>query len=626
MKFLTLICSRGRRQTRWKTLCLREYHITKDGWLREFLEWHADRSSVSAMAIPTFDCLKKSLDLLASESLWKSVTSIEIEVLRAADLLQLFRRLDELLHPLSIATATKKKIAYSLRLLLRQFFIQHEKFTEPERLRAAYRRTAYQESPPRPLISDLISSGNTGGRPLGAIQHASVADLKRKTKRLLRDDLDAIRIACSLEIKKFETHAAWVSKHRELSLTLTEVALIKHAFLLKGSESNTRLLSISNEKLFAYYCHYVYSRPVKRLPHRDSFTGAERLLKYAEETFGKRIYTRFQHLLYLPYLGDSRLLVACVLILQMRTCWNISSVLSMNIDGIKIRGKDYVIQAFKKKTDDETPVVVVSTQDTEAHWALTFLIARLEELKKFRWVESSENSIWLKGTFYGGGGPSVKFFPGNQILREFQKKYALAPFSYNQVRTQALALIYVESGGVEAARRAAGHVSISTTAHYLDQLLLNRLNSSLNLEFQRRLDSSIRYMSSLPDVGASNDMFLDGKAATAEFFSPIGDGATCTDPASPPVDTWLKHGMCGARHCHQDGGCKNRVIHIDADRIREIAETTLFYEKNWHRLANENLPLFEAVYAPSLLFNFALSGVIDKGPYGYLLRAEMKKW
>lgn len=625
MKFLTLICSRGRRQTRWQTLWLQRYHITKDGWSNEFLAWHAERSALSAMALPTFECLKKTLELLASDPLWKSVTSIEIEVLRAADLVQLFRRLDELVHPLSIATATKKKIAYSLRLLLKQFFIQHEKFIEPARLHGAYRRMQYQEPPPRPLISDMVSSSNAGEKPLGAIQHESVADLKRKTKQLLRDDLESIRSACALEIKKFETHAAWVLKHRELSLTLTEVALIQHAFLLKGSESNKKLLHISDEKLFAYYCHYVHSRPIKRLPHRDSFAGAERLLEYAQRVFGTRIYARFQQLLYLPYLGDSRLLVACILTLQMRTCWNISAVLSMNTDGIKIRGNDYVIQAFKKKTDDETPVVVVSTQDSQAHWALTFLIARLEELKKFRWVESSENSIWLKGTFYGGGGPSVKFFPGNLMLRKFQEKYVLKYFSYDQVRTQALALIYVESGGIEAARRAAGHVSISTTAHYLDQLLLNRLNSSLSLEFQRRLDSSIRYMSNLPDAVAPNQ-FWDGKTVTAEFFSPIGDGATCVDPASPPVDTWLEHGMCGARYCHQDGGCKNRVIHIDADRIREIAETTLFYEKNWHRLANENLPLFEAVYAPALLFNFALSGVIDKGPYGYLLRAEMKKW
>lgn len=151
----------------------------------------------------------------------------------------------------------------------------------------------------------------------------------------------------------------------------------------------------------------------------------------------------------------------------------------------------------------------------------------------------------------------------------------------------------------------AGHSGFATIGGYIDHLVTRRINSAVNLEFQRRWElehaSSINY-TDCDDAGSA-----------------IGDGSSCKDIKQAPDEDWMNAGVCDAQNCHIDAGCENRVLRINSDRIREVALTRRYYEINWQRLYAENPEKFVKTHVPRLEFNFCLYEYLKKGPYRSLL-------
>jgi hypothetical protein len=134
------------------------------------------------------------------------------------------------------------------------------------------------------------------------------------------------------------------------------------------------------------------------------------------------------------------------------------------------------------------------------------------------------------------------------------------------------------------------------------------MNSAINLEFERRLDASIRYLVKEKDV-----------KPRALHAVPIGDGASCSNSSDPPDEAWASFGVCNAKNCHSGNGCVNRVLEVNTARIEEVMKTKAFYERNWRRLINENHAAFQKYHLPAMIFNVAFYGALKRGPYRHLV-------
>jgi hypothetical protein len=142
-----------------------------------------------------------------------------------------------------------------------------------------------------------------------------------------------------------------------------------------------------------------------------------------------------------------------------------------------------------------------------------------------------------------------------------------------------------------------------TTGDYIHQEIADRLHSSVNLEMQRRLDAEVRAL-----------MKRDVDPKQIKLLRPIGDGASCADPTDPPWGN-IGHEPCDAARCHEDGGCPNRRLDVNEDRIREAVVTNRAYEASWPRLLARNKHAFLQFDLPRILFNEAYLRVLAGGRY-----------
>ena len=227
---------------------------------------------------------------------------------------------------------------------------------------------------------------------------------------------------------------------------------------------------------------------------------------------------------------------------------------------------------------------------------------------KLKWLPKSEGRLWLNA-IYARAGRAEPMIGWGSELAKFRADFDLPNFSLEQMRVQTLALEAVQRG-TGSAQVSAGHRSIGTTGAYIDQLLLQRLNSSVNLEFQLRIEAEI----------------IDGDNESRQWPSllfPVGDGSSCTDPTNPPFDEYLKKGACDGARCHSGNGCSSNKVKIDIHRVEEAVRTSFYYDSNWNRLHDQNVDAFVDRHLPNMIFNFALLEVLKRGPYGHLVRTAV---
>jgi hypothetical protein len=297
--------------------------------------------------------------------------------------------------------------------------------------------------------------------------------------------------------------------------------------------------------------------------------------------------------------------------IQMHTSWNFSSVLFLRREDIDMRDFPARLQSIKSRTRDQTPAVIVERRDEAVVLAIGILSRRLSLLIEQCGDRWSSTSPWLsaRSLLCGKNAPIAAW---QIVFAKFQARHGLPAFSPEQLRVQCLAAVSLNPGGLQSAMLLAGHSSQATTYRYVDKLLLQRYNAANSLEFERRLDATVRYMIDPKDEADAQPLIA----------YPIGDGTSCQDPFAPPSTDWLEGGICDATRCHLAQGCSNRRLIITRDRIEEVVRTKHYYESSWMRLIGENEVGFERVHLPSMLFNFALHGVLARGPYRHLVRCN----
>jgi hypothetical protein len=475
------------------------------------------------------------------------------------------------------------------------------------RVDSLYRsQIVYRRSLGRGLISDFVSKDAEGRiqPPLSAISHETAKDLERKVSKRLSDDLDAVIECCKRELEDYRLALACHSELRDAELGEAEEAQLR-AFIGKGDRYRPSTHQLS-QLVTLYLKIDAGIRPPLDTNAKTHYVHSKVLKKTICEALNIPPIV-FLSALRIDAYPPTNVRVACALILQAKTRWNIGSVLDLSLEDVEVDKTPFWIQSYKTKTEDETPPVLVETHSEPAGLALLLLRDRLEILKCRGWVLPTETMLWISSKREKGSKKVVQVSNWSAALHRFQKKHNLPRFSFEQVRDQALTILSLTGGGPQIASEAAGHSSLSTITSYFQDVITDRLNAATNLEFQRRWEASIRLR------------YDSDSVAPGTRLLPIGDGASCVDPSTPPNDAWLEMGSCAGSHCHSGDGCPNRAIVINLDRVEEVKRTSTFYERNWQRLANGNPGAFTKDHLPAMLFNIALRATLKRGPYRHLI-------
>lgn len=437
----------------------------------------------------------------------------------------------------------------------------------------------------RESISDMVDRLSPSPHPVGALPHSTIADLKKRHLEKRQATGERLEAVCNAEIQRFKKSSQWI----EAAKTSTTLPQNAHLSREKQLREILRSMDATEDK----YNHSTRSKV--------QFFNCNDSMSFAVEMIGSIKATPWTIFLY-PYFGNGILLTAIIVHLIYFTGWNKSSIVNLEISHLIIREEYIRLQGIKGRTSDATPPVDIRRSDTLAWWCLNFLLQRHEALLTWGFQPA-------KMLFASPIGKNKVFAQLHTPLKAIQKRHNLPPFSLEQLRTEKINRNILERGR-KSAMHAAGHSSPNQTDDYAEQQMNKQLNSAISLEFTNRLAVQIK------------ENIKNGTTTWTAInrSKPIGDGSQCSNPTLPPLAAWLEGEQCNAEHCHQEGGCSNRVITIDTARLEELALTKRFYTKNWRRMFDENNERFEKKHLAHMLFATVFQKVILDSPYASLYR------
>jgi hypothetical protein len=598
----------GRKGSKAFTVARDDWDPHVAGWIWPAMERYEKALNLSPESIVNWDQLGHALPGLINVYSWPGFTSIPIGELEVEDVRDLFMDIDDTFHRMWGAGVGGTRSG-RLRAFLLTYLLEVRPDGTLSRVRNSFKPKPRAKGVPRALISDQVSLQNDAGlrAPVGALPHANPAELKTLTIARLQADMQRITDACLSELAAYERAGEVLDKLRRFSTEGRNIA----DSLKKKRKGNKRLEEpmalLSNKQRTALTAYYV---DLDNAPNasfeRPSYLGSSFLEDELSGLMGIQP-DHFLRCVRYRYYPHQPVLVAAIVLLQIHTAWNVSSVMELKASTIQKLGEgQYLIQSFKTKTSADTPPVLLEGDDNPGVIALRFALTRLQLLKMRGWVDKNEDMLWLSPR---SNYDSSRGLPVSNLLKGLKTliaKHSLPNFSFEQVRVQALTIVNLEKGPIAAAE-AAGHRDFGSIGGYIDHLVTRRTNSSISLEFEKRWEQEIAERNK--------------RGRQPRSLMPIGDGATCTDPERPPDESWLQAGVCNSEHCHSGNGCPNRTLVINQKRIAEVLLTNRYYEANWQRLYAGNPQAFAAIHMPRMEFNFYLYAYLQKSPYRSLLDA-----
>lgn len=584
-------------KTRRTTLecTLAEIEGTAESWLWKALEFASTTSKTKEYFRNEISAPLRLFRDLSTLKEWQQLATLPPHAITMEHIVAIFELIEDATErvPSWSPDTRAASSSYTRSIVLRYF--KAWGLPRIENIRTRFKSRLQPHAPShRRLISDLPSPADSEPiHPVGAIPHRSLEALKEATRAALQGVLDQI---CDCAISELDLVDAARPRFDAFLAERADDGLIRMLQVAAQQRSTNiprqlRKASIQSVARACLELRHRYAAEGFRLPR-----GTE-VADYLGQRLGR---PRAQlPIVFFPLGTQMRPVLACLLLLQRHTGWNVNVVLELTTQGLSSRKPPLELQSFKTRVGKPSSIVLVETKDTHVIRALDFLHERLELMKSYGWLSPNETRLWLADGS-ARSGRAAPYANWGHELHKFQDAHGLPKFSLEQMRTQVLCL-RGETGGIEAMRDLANHKSIATTGGYAYQLLLYRKNEAINLEFQRRLEREISYRS-------------DGDATPA-LLRPIGDGTSCANPEHPPLDDYLKNGVCNAVACHVDGGCPNRRIEISKSRIEEAVRTSEYYRHNWIRLLEANRAEFERFHLSSMVFNHGLLSVLEAGPY-----------
>ena len=573
------------------------------GWIWPAVERYAKQTLLSPPNLTQWDALRHAIPGLVNVPCWMRFTEIPHSEIEFEDLRDLFIDIDDAFH--RHWGADRGALRSSA---IRKFISDYLLVIRPDgallRANGSFSPKGRGNRQPRSLISDQIifENGVAVKPPVGAMPHSNPAELKAKVRQRLKEDLDLISSACSAEIDSYFRSCQTIDSI--LNTTVDEKserkALEKMCDYKASADEKVDRLNIQERaSLIAHYLRQDHALlPGSSAP---TYEGSNALGPVLSEWIGIEC-DKFIRCLRYRYYPHQIVLVAAAVQIQIDTGWNIGSVMELKANRIRELdgGNRYLLQSIKAKTGDDTPFVLIEGRDSAGAKAVRLLLERLIDLKNRGWAKDDEMNLWLSPRSIKEESQGVPISNLAKGLVKLREKYSLPVFTFEQVRVQKLNVISLEKGPIAAAE-IAGHSSYSVISGYLDHMAIRRINSSVNLEFQKRWEA---------EVAARIEVNLQKHPLT-----PIGDGTSCIDPMTPPDDAWMDAGICNASRCHSGEGCPNRVLQIDRARVLEVLLMRRYYEVNWQRLYASNPESFAEIHMPRLEFNLYLFEYLKKGPY-----------
>lgn len=585
-----------------------QFGLASTAWVWAAINAEADRSEIRRVQKAEISACLKVFESLKSNARWRRLSSKTVKQLEMEDLIFMLSDIEANIDESANSPNVKHSYSIRTRALLKRY-LQKEAFPKIERIGIHFKsKFQLDRLQHRKLISDEPLKGEANVTPpLGALRHETVADLRRKTEETLLEVLNTISSACvSVLDAADKAYEGLQSLLREPFDEETVTRLLTHALTGQFDKKTRDWVAKRDIREVSHaYLHIVQHR----LCLNERATNLKILRqREIDKYLCERLELAGGAYLLFPQLGSLRTLLPCLLLIQRHTRWNVNTALELNESFISDVKPPFEMYSLKKRTNTFTPVVLVEKGDSDVLRAIQYLRARLRFMKQMKWIPEEENRLWLSAVSARKGTIEPLVGWGSQ-LGKFCTEFGLPSFSLEQMRVQTLALEAVQRG-TSSAQRSAGHQNISTTGIYIDQLLLHRLNSSVNLEFQLRLEAEVVYL----EVGMHQ---------TSPLMFPVGDGSSCSNPTSPPFDEYLKQGACDGKRCHSGEGCKNNKIQIDVHRVEEAIRTSRYYGANWKRLHESNPDAFVDRHLPNMAFNSALIEVLKRGPYGHVVKTVM---
>jgi hypothetical protein len=589
------------------TVAYTDWDESVASWLWPAVRRYEKKTALAPSHLTEWDSLRHALPGLASVFSWRTFTSIPVQELEVDDVRDLFMDIDDTFHLMWGADVGALRSSRA-----RKFLLDHLFEARPDgkltRVKGSFSPKGRANHQPRRLISDQVLSTNEGNMepPIGALPHANASDLKARTKKRLVKDLEQIANACGRELDAYFKACELLHRIRSQPIDAEAEASALDKITLRRGRLATVAESLSPSERRALIAHYLRLDNEPTAPvDSPNYAGSSFLAMELSSELGiaPDVFLRCARYQYYPH---QTVLVAAIILIQLASAWNVGSVMELTSKGITPLGRpgEFLLQSTKTKTGDDTPSVLIEGADDPGVRAVQFALGRLQALKDRGWAESSETGLWLSprsNRESSRGLPISNLSKGLEVLRD---RYGLPHFTFEQIRVQKLTVVSLERGPIAAAEMA-GHSTFQSIGGYIDHALTRRVNSSVNLEFQRRWESEVLARIEMRSI--------------EQPLVPIGDGSSCTRPSEPPEPAWLQAGVCDGSYCHAGGGCPNRVVVLTRERVEEVLLTKAYYEKNWQRLHASNPEAFGNVHMPRMEFNIYLHEHLRKGPYRHLL-------
>lgn len=616
---------RSREYSRTFVLSSEEVGLPRKCWTTE--QWKLLETSSTNKALLTSDirCYVMVLHLLIGDKEAKLLLSRTNDRVGRKEIIRLFNIAESRLLGATESPQVRTRTSALFRKIVTDYASRQALKEQISRTSLFFRTKLTNHPHPRELISDIsntLASPEIRG-PIAALSHSNIQELIAKTEERLGFDLDIIRQACIQELKACAAVRAKLlelghQKYSEQDKLFGKIILSSGASipnLIKEFQTGS-----DPEFMLGLYQNMISIHRLAYLnrPFPPNFWMARSYLNSVLLDDQQHIAPNRFRVLYLPHRVISNELVAAFVLLLTYTGWNGMSLLNMTTDQIVIEGLSATIQGYKSKTDDYTPKVFLDSTHPYAIKALELMLWNRRQLIEFGFIHESEQRIWFSWT--SAYEPYKHQYIGFQnALEKLQNQYKLPTFSLDQIRTQILAHQSLRTRDPEFVRRIAGHKSLHTTGHYLDQLILYRLNQAINLEFQRRLENTVIFRLSAKDENFGplvKDRYVDLK-----LLAPLGDGASCTNPWMPPNESYMSGNLCDGSRCHIGDGCENRRIVLNMDRIRELIRKRLYYLRNWQRLEANNRHSFVKYHIPAILFTLGLYDYVKSSSHRHIVDA-----
>ncbi|QPK62575.1 hypothetical protein IVG45_17225 [Methylomonas sp. LL1] len=435
---------------------------------------------------------------------------------------------------------------------------------------------------------------------ISTIEHIDIKELEHQAKTKINSELQLIENACKNII---DDYIKVVNEHKALNDYEIHPEVKKYynsRIVLNDPWNNNYFNQPKNATELSLLAFIIQSASSEILNSKIKLPGIALLPTFLKERQLWRNPASYYNFFYAQYFLPNHVLISIAVLICMKTAWNPGSVHAIIKSDIeKLSSTRYSLQSVKNKTDDKTPIYEVRKGSEPLLFrAIELLLWHHKQVTNIYNLTEPRLFIGNFNTVFGIFFPLTK----NNLLNNIIKPYKLNNFSASDLRVSRAGITMLMSKNIETVRVLLGHNNISITEGYLNDTLFFRLNEARILEFQRRIEATISFISEgdyLVNSRNLNKRHIDTSLIPAEM---VGDGTRCHDPFDSPDPNTKKGERCEGMHCHVNGGCKNNVIQVCKIDVELAQKTLSYYRSRWSYLYEKNPKNFIDIHMQKIIF------------------------